>query len=47
MLLDEFSALLGDQLEGRGWYLVRFGDIDTVYRTFELKKNQSVDLLTL
>ena len=28
-LLDELSALLGGQLEGRGWYPVRFDDIDT------------------
>jgi hypothetical protein len=28
-LLDKLSALLGGQLECRGWYLVRFDDIDT------------------
>ena len=28
-LLDELSALMGGQLEGRSWYLVRFDDIDT------------------
>jgi hypothetical protein len=29
-LFDELCAFLGGQVDGRGWYLVRFDDIDTV-----------------